>query len=496
MSISSFPARLKELADLAPEASALTLNDRTVTRHELELLSNQRARLYQSLGVAHGDLVTIAAAKDLDFYVSVIGLWKLGATPQPVSPKLPEREIRAIVAKVNPPVTIGFSAAMLPDHRIVASNAGCEHFSDAPLPDVVAPSFRASTSGGSTGLPKVVVSAMPTLWDTEVTLFDITANQVQLVAGPNYQGGPYTYAAFGLLCGHHLIVMERFDPEEALRLIDKYKVSWVYLVPTMLQRMLRLDPEIREKYSLRSIEVLLHTASPCPAWLKRAWIDLVGPERIFEIYGGSEGLGTTRIDGNEWLNYPGSVGRTLPGSRCAILDQNDNHLPPGELGEVCFLPDSGPGTTYRYVGSASTPRRGGWETFGDIGWLNDEGYLFLADRRTDMINTGGNNIYPAEIEGALNQHPSVRTCAVIGLPEGDLGNIVHAIIEPSAPVTQDELLEFLAERLVKYKWPRSFEFVDYPLRDDAGKTRRSGLREARIAERGLAHNDATDESRR
>jgi bile acid-coenzyme A ligase len=359
---------------------------------------------------------------------------------------------------------------------------------------VVAPSFRANTSGGSTGLPKVVVASMPTLWDTEVTIFDIRENQTQLVAGPNYQGGPYTYAAFGLLCGHHLVVMERFDPEEALALIDKHKVSWVYLVPTMMQRMLRLDPEIRDKYSLESIQTLLHTASPCPAWLKRAWIDWVGPEKIVEIYGGSENLGTTRIDGFEWLKYPGSVGRTLPGSRCAILDADGRQLPPGEIGDVCFLPDSGPCSTYRYVGNTSKPREGGWESFGDIGWLNEEGYLFIVDRRTDMVNTGGNNVYPAEIENCLNQHPSVRTCAVIGLPEGDLGNIVHAIIEPSAPVTAKELLDFLSERLVKYKWPRSFEFVDYPLRDDAGKTRRSGLREARIAERGLKHNDATVEA--
>ena len=212
----------------------------------------------------------------------------------------------------------------------------------------------------------------------------------------------------------------------------------------------------------------------------RAWIEWLGPEVMHETFGPSERIGGTFITGTEWLDHPGSVGRpTTPGS-IRILDAERNELPPGEMGEIFMMPAGGTGSTYDYVGTADRTRHEGWESVGDMGYLDEDGYLYLGDRRSDMILTGGQNVYPAEVEAALQAHPSVRTCAVIGLPDEDLGQRVHAIIECEDELDEAALARHLEERLVRYKRPRSFERVDCPLRDEAGKVRRNALRAERI----------------
>jgi len=198
------------------------------------------------------------------------------------------------------------------------------------------------------------------------------------------------------------------------------------------------------------------------------------------LYGGTEAQASTWIDGSEWLSHRGSVGKPQVGGRMKIVDEHGNELPPGKTGEVYMLPATGRGTTYRYVG-AEPKTWGEWESLGDIGYLDADGYLYLADRQTDMILRGGANIYPAEVEAALDAHPNVRSSVVIGLPDEGLGNRVHAIIDAPNGVGDAELLAHLADRLVQYKIPQSFEYVTSPLRDDAGKVRRSALRAARIA---------------
>jgi bile acid-coenzyme A ligase len=222
-----------------------------------------------------------------------------------------------------------------------------------------------------------------------------------------------------------------------------------------------------------------HLAEPCPEWLKQSWIDWLGAERIFELYAGTEAQTSTVISGVEWLTHRGSVGRVIPGT-VKITSENGDELPVGEMGEV-WMRSLRESPTYRYVGATARTLEGGWESLGDMGRLDTEGYLYLGDRASDMILSGGANIYPAEIESALQEHPHVRSCAVIGLPDEDKGNIVYAIIEAGREhVSEDDLKVFLSERLVTYKVPRSFEFVDMPLRDDAGKVRRSALREERL----------------
>jgi len=224
-------------------------------------------------------------------------------------------------------------------------------------------------------------------------------------------------------------------------------------------------------------------SAPCPAWLWRSFIEWLGPDVMHESFGPSERIGGTFITGREWLAHPGSVGRPMGSGTLRILDPETlEELPAGEIGEIFMLPPSGPGSTYRYVGASARRIAEGWESVGDMGRFDAEGYLYLGDRRSDMILCGGRNIYPAEVEAALDEHPAVRSSCVIGLPDDDLGSRVHALIELAHEVSDAQLRAHVAERLVRYKVPASFERVSEPLRDDAGKVRRSALRQARIVD--------------
>jgi bile acid-coenzyme A ligase len=266
--------------------------------------------------------------------------------------------------------------------------------------------------------------------------------------------------------------MERFDASEWLNVVERHRVRWAYLVPTMMSRILGLGDDVRGAADVSSLEVVMHMAAPCPPWVKRAWIDWIGPEKIWEIYGGTEGFGATIINGVEWLEHPGSVGRAQ--ARTEIRDDTGRILPTGEIGTVWFYPPSG-----NPMGHPDDVA----QTFGDMGCLDEDGYLYLADRRTDMILSGGVNLYPAEIEGAIEQMPEVVSAAVIGLPDGDLGARAHAIIEVAPDqggLDPSEVSAFLGPRLSRYKIPYTCEFVTEPLRDEAGKLRRKRLRDDRL----------------
>jgi bile acid-coenzyme A ligase len=337
------------------------------------------------------------------------------------------------------------------------------------------------TSGGSTGLPKLIVDLSPAQCDPEVPENGMRPGGVTLVPGPLYHAGPFITAWQQLLCGGTVVVMERFEAEAALALIERHRVEWVLFVPTMMQRIWRLPRAAREAHDVSSLRRVMCTGAPCPAWLKEAWIGWLGPEAIWEAYGGSERIAGTLISGTEWLAHPGSVGRPTADRKVRIQRPDGSECDPGEVGEVFMMPPGGRGSTYRYVGAEATASSDGWESLGDMGWLDEDGYLYLADRKTDMIVSGGANVYPAEVEAALDAHPAVRSSAVIGLPDDDLGQRIHAIVDAPGGVDEDALRAHLAERLVRYKIPRSFEWVHEPLRDDAGKVRRSALREARVS---------------
>jgi bile acid-coenzyme A ligase len=287
-----------------------------------------------------------------------------------------------------------------------------------------------------------------------------------------------------LFHGNHVVVMKRFDAAAARALIERHRVDWMYAVPTMMLRIWRLAEAERDARDLASLRTLFHLAAPCPPWLKEAFIGWLGAARIWELYAATEVQAVTVIGGEEWLTHRGSVGRPVLGE-IVVLAPDGTPCPLGTVGEVWMR--RGPGTPppYRYVGAAARTRPDGWESVGDMGHFDADGYLYLADRQSDMILVGGANVYPAEVEAALEAHPAVRSACVIGLPDEELGNVPHAIVqlasEPGGDVSDEALRQYCRACLSGYKVPRTFERVAQPLRDDAGKVRRSALRAERLS---------------
>jgi bile acid-coenzyme A ligase len=482
-----FGVVIGQRARFAPGAPALTCDRVTITRAALEARTNRLARVYQTLGVTPDSLVTIGLPNGIGFFEATIAAWKLGATPQPISSRLPAAERRAIVDLADPSLVVGVDRADAPGRPTLPAGFEPDPSLPAdPLPPAVASAFKAPTSGGSTGRPKLIVATQPAVWEALVdytTLMRMPENGVHLVTGPLYHNGPFTSAALALLKGSHLVIMPRFDAASALALIEHHRVDWMYAVPTMMHRIWRLPEAERSRFDLSSLRVVFHMAAPCPPWLKEAWIGWLGGERILELYGGTEAQAITFITGDEWLEHRGSVGRVLIGEM-RVLDPDGRERPAGEVGEIWMRrgPDAPP--TYRYVGATARTRPGGWESLGDMGWKDGQGYIYLSDRETDMILVGGSNVYPAEVEAALDEHPRVASSCVIGLPDEEYGNAVHAIVQALAPVAAAELDAFLGERVAKYKRPRTYEFVTAPLRGDDGKVRRSALRAERLPARG------------
>lgn len=473
--------QLFQLAAAAPDAPAVTCSGRTITRAELESTSNRLARAYAELGVGVGDYVTVALPNSLEWVRAVTAVWKLGAIPQPLSPRMPNAEFAALLDLKPRALIIG-----RPDPRGIAASvtddfAGSADLSDSPLPEAVSPTWKSLASGGSTGRPKLIEAGGDGRIDAEFLagLMGNLPSDTHLVPVPLSHNTGFTSAAIALLTGQHLVLMPRFDPEEFLRLISECRVNYLATVPTIMQRALPVYRAAPDRYDLTSLRRFWHLAAPCPPNIKEAWIDLVGPEAVWELYGGTELQALTFINGTEWLSHRGSVGRVVAGEM-TVLDDDGHRCPPGVVGEIYMRPKPGNAPTYRYVGSTAKSH-GDWESLGDLGWFDEDDYLYLADRRVDMFTLGGRNVYPAEIENALSEHPAVLSCLVVGIPHEDLGQVPYALVH-----TADQGLDaaavraFVAERLADYKVPRSVEFVDAPLRDDAGKARRTAVRDAVI----------------
>ncbi|MGY2129527.1 AMP-binding protein [Blastococcus sp. SYSU DS0617] len=474
--------RVAELADRYGDAPAVVCEDVSRSWTELDRRTNRLARALLARGVVLGDLLTIGLPNSVEFVEACVACWKAGAVPQPVSAALPPLELQGIVELAGPPLVIARAGMELDRPIVDVDELLSEVEDDSPLPTVVSPAYKAPTSGGSTGRPKLIVSAQAGVVEPfGVAVWKHRPGGTMLMPGPLYHNGPFTSAMAGLLNGSTLVLMPRFDAEGTLRLVERHRATWLYLVPAMMSRIWRLPADVRDGYDLSSLEVVWHLAAPCPPWLKQVWIDWVGPEVLMELYAGTEAQAGTIISGTEWLEHRGSVGKVAYGEM-TILGPDGEQLPPGTVGEVYLRRAPGMGPSYRYIG-AEARTRGDWESLGDVGWLDEDGYLYLADRRTDMILVGGSNVYPAEVEAALEEHPQIASSAVIGLPDDDLGQVVHAIVQPAPgldAVDLDDLRRHLAERLVRYKQPRTFELVDEPLRDEAGKVRRSQLLADRV----------------
>ncbi len=482
MTIKSISRLLTDSALRHPDQMAVTCGSQTATFAEFNRRTNQLARAYASLGVTQGSLVTIALPNSIAFYEAAFATWKLGAIPQPVSYRLPDRERRAIVELADAALVVGADPASHPSRTVIGANFVVDAtLLDTEVEDRISPSWKAPTSGGSTGRPKLILAGDPGEFDDDQSpVFGLASKggECLLIPGPLYHNAPFTISARAIMQGNHVVLLERFDPEATLAAATRHRPQAMLLVPTMMSRMYRLPEDVRTKYDLSSLKQVWHMAAPCPEWLKQGWIDWVGAEHVYELYAGTEAQAVTIIRGDEWLLHRGSVGRVSTGEMRVLDPVTHEDVAAGLEGEV-FMRSIRGTPTYTYLGAEAHRIADGWESLGDMGWFDADGYLYLGDRKGDMILSGGANIYPAETESALLEHPAVVSCAVIGLPHEDLGKAVHAIVQCDAPVEVDELRTFLGERLVRYKVPRTFEFVDFAVRDDAGKVRRSALQQER-----------------
>jgi bile acid-coenzyme A ligase len=444
----------------------------------LDRRSSQVAAALAARGVRLGDRVAVALRNSPEFIFSVLAAWKLGAVPVPVRWDIPGWELSRLREVIDARVFLATD-----DIPWLAATA------DDPVPDfpdVTSPQFNGTCSSGSTGTPKVIISERPGVYtpDMRVTFAEVwglpvTHPQVILVPTAMYHTNGFA-TFFNLLAGARLLLLEKFDAARVVEVIERYRVTNFTCTPTMLQRIADL-PGIEDR-DLSSLEFILQGAAMMPPALVHRWAKLIGAERIIMAYGMTEGIGLTSLRGTDWMTHQGSVGRGFRGTEVRVLDDDGNDLPPGETGEVFLRTPEAP--KHHYLGTVPQTRTtpDGFGTVGDMGYLDEEGYLYLADRRVDMIISGGANVFPAEVEAALIEHPGIADVVVIGLRDPEWGRRVHAIIEPSdqaAAPSAAEVIAYAKARLAPYKVPKTVEVVDAIPRSAATKVSRGALVAAR-----------------
>lgn len=483
----SLGARISQLAEQQPERVGLVYfpadgPHRDLTYRQLDEQSNQVARLLTDLGVQAGDRVGVGLRNSPEHVVAALGAWKLGAGIVTMRWDVPAWERDRLVEVTTPVVVLSdrddpSGAVPLVD---IARAAGC---SALPVEAITPEQPMAIPTGGSTGASKAVVLPVPgamvpgSVFGPNYDMFGIPTVERHLVMGPMYHSNPLLMVHAGLFDGQQLLLMERFDGPALVRIIDSHRPQFMTLVPTTMSRLLEVHGIERVDWSC--FHMVLHGTAPCPAWLKRRWIDLVGPERLWEIFASSELVGSMVVRGDEWLEHPGTIGKPTPSTELRLLDDDLQDVPVGEVGEV-YMRIAGVETPlFDYLGT-DRPKviAGGFVSVGDLARRDADGYVYSADRRQDLIITGGANVVPAEVEAALSEHPGVADVVVIGLPDADWGQRVHAIVQPrdgDDPPTEQDLLAFARARLTAYKAPKSVELVDELPRSDMFKVRRSAL---------------------
>lgn len=483
----SWGRRMTILAEEHPQKVAIVFLPKDgsqpieLTWQELDISANRVARWMQGYGVDEDSAIAVGLWNCVEHYIATIAGWKLGALVLPMRGEMPTIERDGILELLQPRLVISHWENVpfpnIPPETMLDESSNLD---STPLRDVVAHPGKAIGSGGSTGRPKIIVHPGP--WEKVPGQLNLggadigfRSQQVHLIAGPLYHNSPFSISHFGLFEDHTLIVMEKFDAAQAVDAIERYQVNFCFMAPTMIQRIVALEGVDKRDFS--SFQGMYHTAAPCPTWLKREWMKLLGPEKVYEAFGSTEAVGSTVIRGDEWLERPNSLGRAQ-GCDMKILGEDGNEVPVGEVGEI-FMRPHGEEETYTYIGSnPAKTTADGFVSVGDMGWVDDEGYLYLADRRVDLIITGGANVYPAEVEGALSEHEQVADVVVIGVPDSDWGKRVHAVIQPediSHPPTVAQLDAHCRERLMSYKVPKSYEFVKEVPRLPSGKIRRSAM---------------------
>jgi long-chain acyl-CoA synthetase len=477
---------------------------------ELSALVNRLSHGLRGLGLQPGDIVAVLMTNHVDYYSVVLAAEQLGLYITLINSHLLPAEISYILKDSDARVLLtdtqcaDAARAAADEIGLAELNRFCRGGSPG-FRDLVSltvgrptslPSSRASGrlmlyTSGTSGRPKGVRNPLPggvpeqgiqllasSLHRLGIKPADHVGNGVHLVTSPLYHAAPWFHSEIALHLGHKVVLMEKWNAELALELIEHHQVTWTHVVPTMLKRLLDVPDEVRLKARVESLKWVIHAGAACPVDVKRRILDWLGPV-VFEYYSSTEGGGTA-IGPLDWLEHPGSVGKPWEGADVKILDDDGRRLAPGEVGTI-YMKNLKGFVYYKDADKTERNRRGDYFTVGDLGWLDEDGYLFIADRRTDLIISGGVNIYPAEIESVLLEHPGVADAAVIGVPSGDLGQEVKALVECRPWVTPDpafaaELMAHCRGKLAAFKCPKTIEFRQMLPRTEVGKLMRRALR--------------------
>jgi long-chain acyl-CoA synthetase len=491
--VGSHPRGVAAVAAADPDRVALIDGVRRMTYDELDQRANGLATELAERGVQPGDTVGVMVRNRSEWFCVSHAIARLGAMSVPISVHLTASEAEFIVRDAQTKVLFTEEHSGQRIGEVETISVGSPSFERTaaapPWPEFlhVMPSTMSYTSG-TTGRPKAVERPAPQPAPVATTapiaaFLGYGPGTVQLVCGPCNFTGPSTYAEFALREGGLVVVQDGFFGARCLRLIETHRVNRAFMVPAHFVRLLEAD---WTRYDRSSVQMILHSAAPCPPAVKWRAMEIFPPGTMWELYGATEGMGTL-ISPGEWLMKPGSVGRPFPGLQVRILDDEGHPVPCGEIGGIYVSPMGGYEFTYRGdPAKTAAAHRDGYFTAGDMGWLDVDGYLFIADRRTDLIVSGGVNVYPAEVEAALAENVDVADSTVIGLPDPRMGQRVHALVvgRPGSGATEPAIMAQLAQRLAPYKRPRSLEFVDVIPRDLAGKVHRRDLVEQRLR-RGL-----------
>jgi long-chain acyl-CoA synthetase len=488
------------IAEQSPDKVAYTIAEtgENVTFSELEAAANRGAQLFRSLGLRRGDHIAILLENHPVFFKLCWAAQRSGLYYTAISWRLQQDEVEYIVNNCQAKVFITSAArkevvAPLVDrmpnvterYMLDGVAPGFESWEDAidgmpgtPIADQAEGSPMLYSSG-TTGYPKGVKKPLP---DTPYgggpdislmgALYGADESSIYLSPAPLYHSAPLQFSMGLLRVGVRVVVMEHFEAEKALQTIQDYRITHSQWVPTMFIRMLKLPEEVRLKYDVSSLKCAIHAAAPCPIPVKEQMIEWWGPV-IYEYYAGTEGNGFVQLNSEEWLAHKGSVGRPL-GCEIHICDDDGNELPVGEPGTIYF----GGGGEFEYHDddekTASSRHPQGWTTLGDVGYLDEDGYLYLTDRKHFMIISGGVNIYPQEAENVLITHPAVMDVAVFGVPHDEFGEEVKAVVQPkdmaaATPELAIELMDFCRSKLSHVKCPRSVDFRPELPRHPTGK---------------------------